>query len=480
MKAVRKKYFRASVAIAGAFFVLVFLGTSSPVWASPLSPALSKCFFWNECLSKDTPKSESCDLHCDTPGTICHCFQPREECGNGGGYCYQKWPAIKLTIPINEKDVVLDLADYIGKIYNYAVAIAAIIAGVMIVIAGLQWATAVSGAQVEAAKKRIFGAGIGLLLTLGAVTVLATVSPDIVALRLPKIPLTRKAAFNPDCTLTERCVACGRTYVAARPKDAPADWKQPEGCDNVVFRLQDGDPPPTCKGCKKWSSELADQYTLTQECVGKGCGAANCGSDDTMKCRPPEAGENTNNACPSKPAGVTSVSYMCAACKGAGSSCSPNGQNKQCCSGSCGGGTCAGGKDGDACTVKTDCGPGLDCKEAVSTAARAKAVARDAAEGVRAAAQTAADAADFIAEATYRAALRSILDAENRAAIFDATRAHAVADKARAGALAIRTAAANIRLKARDTADAAYQKAIAGLATTPTPEGTATKKQCAK
>ncbi len=477
-------FFRA-IAYTAIFTIGFFVATAAPVFAD--TAALNKCFYWNECLSKDTPKNESCDLQCDTPGKVCHCFEPRQECGANGGYCYQKWPGIKLSVPINGKDTVLDLADYIAKLYNYGAGLAAVVAGVIIIFAGLQWMTAISGAQIEAAKKRIQSAVIGLVLALGAVTLLATVNPDIIAMRLPKVPLIKKEGFNPSCTITELCAPCGATYMVARPKNASKDWQQPTDCKNVVFRLQDGDPPPGCDGCKKWSNELAAQSDLIGPCVGRGCSVAKCGDDATMKCRPPAAGEKTEGACPTKPAGATAVTYMCGSCNGAGSSCSPNGQNANCCSGSCEAGKCSGGKEGDPCNTKGDCLGGLECKLAQSTAGKVADVISGAA---KTSLYAPVDGLYLTVELVYNQVLAPVVVVENLVSALPAPVKAVVQSKAQAVTSVIRSAADQFRSrvasfkdavhKAIDDAFKAGEEAAKSAAPTSVSSALSHKKQCVK
>lgn len=325
------------------------------------------CFFRSECLKRETPKNASCDGNCDTPGVSCHCFEPQpSRCGNGGGGCYVKWPAIKLSVPIGGSAVVLNLADYIGKTYNYAVGFAVLIAGVMVVVGGLQYATAGGdSSRAGAAKQRITSALIGLLLVLGAYTILNTINPDIVALRLPKVAVVKKAVST-DCHSTERCVSCGKTYAVKRPLDAGQDWK-PKGCGDVVFRQEDGEPPKSCKDCQKWSDELAATNELSADCIGRGCGDNGCKAD-AFRCRLLKAGEPKKNDCgPGAGAEVNNEdqaktnSMFCKTCKQNGSTCDGAGPNDNCCSGICSNGKCTTGELGTTCSVDKECTTGLNC-----------------------------------------------------------------------------------------------------------------------
>lgn len=71
-------------------------------------------------------------------------------------------------------------------LYPGLIAASALLAVVMITIAGFQWmAGAVSPPQVDAAKKRIWAAAIGLTLALGSWLILYTINPDLITLKRP-------------------------------------------------------------------------------------------------------------------------------------------------------------------------------------------------------------------------------------------------------------------------------------------------------
>ncbi len=85
------------------------------------------------------------------------------------------------------KEVVVDggtFIDYLKAIYMWAVGAIAIIAIVMIMIAGFQWMTAAGNASaIGQAKSRISSSLIGLLLAIGAYSLLNFVNPSLVHLR---------------------------------------------------------------------------------------------------------------------------------------------------------------------------------------------------------------------------------------------------------------------------------------------------------
>ncbi len=93
----------------------------------------------------------------------------------------------KISTNGNGEDQLIDvpfLGQYIAAVYKYAVAIAGIIAVVMIIIAGFQWATSGGSADaISEAKKRISNAIIGLILTLSSYVILYTVNPELVSFK---------------------------------------------------------------------------------------------------------------------------------------------------------------------------------------------------------------------------------------------------------------------------------------------------------
>jgi hypothetical protein len=353
--------------------VLLLVGLSMVVGtkeasAQQASQKTPVCFYRNECLKQETPAGDSCDGKCDTPGVTCHCFEPGHGCKDGAGACYIKWPAVKLAVNIGGATKVLDLADYIAKVYNWGIGAGMIVAAVFLVMGGFRYLTAGdSSARASAGKKHIVEALIGLVLMLGSWVILNTINPDILALRLPKVPVVKKK-FLAICSQTEQCVPCGRPYVVMRPKGAGPNWVA-SGCQNVALREEDGPIPPEClasaaKKCgQKWSDELADKYELSAECIGRSCKLAGCTSDAKFRCRVPSASEKTDHAECKAPPGTEdapprpgALKYACMPCKLDGEKCTGGGQNDQCCGGFCGGsGVCTAGLPGDPCKTNDDC-----------------------------------------------------------------------------------------------------------------------------
>jgi hypothetical protein len=90
----------------------------------------------------------------------------------------------KITVPY--------LAEYISGIYNYLILIAGVVAATLSVIGGFQYLTAGGDAgKVKAAKERITNAVAGVILLLGAYTILKLVSPALTDLKGLEIPVVK-------------------------------------------------------------------------------------------------------------------------------------------------------------------------------------------------------------------------------------------------------------------------------------------------
>jgi hypothetical protein len=101
-------------------------------------------------------------------------------------------PGASLSAPTQEGgDVVIAfLGQYINAVYRYAVAIVLIAAIVMVVYGGFRYLVGASIGDIQAGKKIIIDALMGMLIVLGAYMILNTVNPDTVnfkALRLEVI-----------------------------------------------------------------------------------------------------------------------------------------------------------------------------------------------------------------------------------------------------------------------------------------------------
>jgi hypothetical protein len=124
----------------------------------------------------------------------------------------------------NTDGKIRDLADYIGRFYNFAIAIVGMIAAVMLIIGGFQYLT--SGGdpgKVAAGKKRIIDALVGIVLALSAYTILFTVNPALLTFRLPNLsPVSTQVTVMPFCDILEKQYGVKATPMQWK-KDVPAN-----------------------------------------------------------------------------------------------------------------------------------------------------------------------------------------------------------------------------------------------------------------
>ncbi|MBI4142979.1 hypothetical protein HY480_03840 [Candidatus Uhrbacteria bacterium] len=153
-------------------------------------------------------------------------------CGAPGwGYCFVQKPIkIAIDIPGVQGKQVADLREYLIRIYQYGIVVAAILAVVVIMIGGVIWLTSGGADRLKTAQQWIGNAIIGLLLVLGSYVLLQTINPDLVRLQLPRTlmlrPISLGAKFcslvDPNTQVLQRTTViptsdyaqlpCGETY----------------------------------------------------------------------------------------------------------------------------------------------------------------------------------------------------------------------------------------------------------------------------
>lgn len=138
--------------------------------------------------------------------------QPCKE--TGWGKCL---PAGQTTASVSfgGKKEFKNIGEYIQVVYNYALRIAAILAVVVIIIAGAQYVTSGGNSEmINSAKKRIMGAVIGLFIAYMSYFILNSINPALVTLRLPRVYLLREinlaSEFCTDATSTTRFADTGK------------------------------------------------------------------------------------------------------------------------------------------------------------------------------------------------------------------------------------------------------------------------------
>ena len=192
----------------------------------------SKCFTKDQCVKART------DFGSSHPNEG---FYEKPECGkvpvgsvNGTpgesmGFCLPASETVT-QIKFGGKQNFENIGEFLKYIYKYGVMVAGILATVMIIVAGFQWvASGGNSATIGEAKKRIFGAIIGLVLAVGSYTILETINPALVEFRLPQVWLINKVGLGAQyCNLVENPVALAlpkdeKTKLIKLQDDASAD-----------------------------------------------------------------------------------------------------------------------------------------------------------------------------------------------------------------------------------------------------------------
>lgn len=317
----------AAILMAG--FLAFFTVMPSVAQEGPTGGVYSPCWSKEECLNINAGDTSSvtsragqgdcANGHCWCSGASCR--DPRfrnTTCPTGQGHCYSNPPPVPLVVAIGGATRVVDLGDYIAKVYNYGVSIAGILAGVMLVVGGFGYVTAGGDSgRVSRAKDRIRDALVGLLLVLCAFVILNTVNPDTLRLQMPKIPIIRKKLFVA-CGFFEGQRPCGERFfiepIPGVPESRPISER---------YRI---------------ATNVTASTATTTECIGMSCSRA--GSDDAaFRCRrnPSAAAPTGNppppsaNACTSEPV----APYQCTPCIAQRGECRGTGRNNSCCGGFC-------------------------------------------------------------------------------------------------------------------------------------------------
>lgn len=109
----------------------------------------------------------------------------------GWGMCLPAGKTVT-SISLGGKREFTDVGDYIKTVYNYALSIAAILAVIMIIVAGTQWVMSGGNSeQITSARKRIVGSIVGLLIAYLSYVILNTINPALVNMRLPQAYMIR-------------------------------------------------------------------------------------------------------------------------------------------------------------------------------------------------------------------------------------------------------------------------------------------------
>ncbi len=143
------------------------------------------------CWQKNACESDSGFFYGPNAETIKACKMEKDAAGVTIGFCTATGSA-ETNVGFGGAGKGERSFENIGKfiqwIYRYGIMSAGLLTMFMLVLSGLQWATSAgSPERITAAKKRIGGALMGLFVALLSYTVLNTVNPFLVNLRLPQV-----------------------------------------------------------------------------------------------------------------------------------------------------------------------------------------------------------------------------------------------------------------------------------------------------
>lgn len=189
-----------------------------------------------------------------------------DPCTGNWGKCLPSGKTVT-EIAFGGKKEYANIGDFIKGNYNLAINVAAILAVIMIIVAGVQWT--VSGGNSEmitGAKKRIGGALIGLVIAYLSYTILNTINPAMVNLRLPQTWMIRPFKVGPEFCYASESQSFA---LAAKKADDPNKINWEKKLEEVTGKfLPTSTQPFTKMAC-------GDKYFAdgsgTQTCMGASC-----------------------------------------------------------------------------------------------------------------------------------------------------------------------------------------------------------------
>ena len=173
-----------------------------------------------------------------------------------------------VNLPIGETG---DFNDYINAVYLMFISIAALIAVVKIIIAGVKYMFSDIVTQKSDAKRDIQGALLGLLVVLAAVVVLSIINPDLTKFdpEISRIP-ERKAPVQ-DNSINQQKTQTIEDFIRQNPGEKVAtqsctyfDSNKPFGIAGSVLAPVDG--LLNAATCKVWCDGLSGEV-VEKECV---------------------------------------------------------------------------------------------------------------------------------------------------------------------------------------------------------------------
>jgi len=188
-------------------------------------------------------------------------------------------------IPYVSTGKIDSLGDYVDALYKASISIAAFLAVVKIIFAGVKYMLSDIVPTKEAAKKDIWGALIGLLIVVGAVLILNTINPQLSNLDVLNgdgklAPIKLDGGGDEGGDTLPPLVKTGDTLLNPSPEDYT---KFKEGCNGKTQRSALNGISGFLITCLSSDTELIEQYCP----VGKTCHIEKCYNDNLFetKCK---------------------------------------------------------------------------------------------------------------------------------------------------------------------------------------------------
>jgi hypothetical protein len=136
-------------------------------------------------------------------------------------------PLVNIPIGVDSSGNTKQLAattsfnDYINALYALSISLAALLAVIKIVIAGIKWMMTDVVTSKGEAKEDIKGALVGLLIVLGAVLILTVINPDLVEVELNLQPTQVESLDSSSSNLSTTVIGCVSSGTGGRSTLSP-------------------------------------------------------------------------------------------------------------------------------------------------------------------------------------------------------------------------------------------------------------------
>lgn len=125
-----------------------------------------------------------------------------------GNHCYVRTVPTNLQVNVGNTSVITGMAEYINVAYKYGLGIGVIVMIVVIVFSGIQWMLSGIASSINDSKERIKNAALGLLLLFAANTILYTINPQLLTMKLPMMQAIRPEKFTVENSTVDGGVRC--------------------------------------------------------------------------------------------------------------------------------------------------------------------------------------------------------------------------------------------------------------------------------